>query len=79
MGIPILPSAAGSLPASSPCRKAIERRFEKTDYCARECQGPSSPLVPASVGPVFPCRARERCRGRRPMLLGSTDERASRG
>ena len=49
MCIPILPSAAGSLPASSPCRKAIERRFEKTDYCARECQGPSSPLVPASV------------------------------
>ena len=46
---PILPSAAGSLPASSPCRKAIERRFEKTDYCVRECQGPSSPLVPASV------------------------------
>ena len=49
MGIPILPSAAGSLPASSPCRKAIERRFEKTDYCAGERQGPSSPLVPASV------------------------------
>ena len=49
MCIPIVPSAAGSLPASSPCRKAIERRFEKTDYCARECQGPSSPLVPASV------------------------------
>ncbi|MCY3597596.1 MAG: hypothetical protein OXG71_09225 [Rhodospirillales bacterium] len=29
MCIPILPSAAGSLPASSPYRKGAERRFEE--------------------------------------------------
>ena len=31
------------------CRKAMERRFEKTDYCAGERQRPGSPLVTASV------------------------------
>ena len=53
MCIPILPSAAGSLPASSPCRKAIERRFEKTDYCARECQGPSREARVGSCGRFY--------------------------